>query len=279
MDNYDKFLNSISNYDRYCDGYSNPSGKGNYILGFILEVGKVDIQFSHSGSRMLDEINAFDMAERNGTYVGQINMSIVSSFCGPQGLIWGYDIAKSDWVKESRIDHKLFVESNGKRVDIYSLRPMLEATKELFGSVDSKKFPLIPGAHVPCAGKNIKTEGPARVYTAVAVGVSKNRDQDACLLMEDIGEIPVSLSGQELEDYRLMIIKKIAQSVVQIGENQGCEYERVFVGMTDEFADEGEIACALVAAPYFTLAKDAAKPFIEKGSLEVTLADWKSSVM
>lgn len=99
MTKLQKLKNSISSYNRNCDGYGNPSGNGGYILGFLLEVGKVSKRLGHEGSSMLDEINSFDMAERNGTYLGQINMSIVSSFCGPQGLIWGYDIAVHDRLK------------------------------------------------------------------------------------------------------------------------------------------------------------------------------------
>ncbi len=88
---------SISPYEKYCDGYGNTKSSGNsYLLGFVLSTGKTKKQFYHDGSKMLDEINAFDIAETKGPYIGQINMSIVSSFCGPQGLIWGYDIYASE---------------------------------------------------------------------------------------------------------------------------------------------------------------------------------------
>jgi histidine decarboxylase len=156
---------------------------------------------------------------------------------------------------------------------------MLEATRKLFGTVDDRKFPLIPGSHVPCAGKNIKIEGPGRIYSAAAVGMASNRNTAACLLMEDVGRIPVELKGQELQDYRHNILKKIAESVVQIGQNQECKYDAIYVGMTDEVADKNEIACALVAAPYFTLAKEAAKPFIQKKTSQLTLAEWAKKVL
>src|SRR5690606_19271134 len=87
--------NAISPYENYCDGYGNLSSSGNsYILGLTLGIGVAKKQSSHHGSKMLDEINAFDLAEVSGPYIGQLNMSIVSSFCGVQGLIWEYYIAK-----------------------------------------------------------------------------------------------------------------------------------------------------------------------------------------
>lgn len=280
MTKLQKLKNSISSYKRNCDGYGNPSGNGNYVLGFLLEVGKVSKRLGHDGSSMLDEINAFDMAERNGTYLGQINMSIVSSFCGPQGLIWGYDIAVHDRLKNGSRKTDKYVSSPNGNVPVYSLRPMLEATQKLLGTVDTrqKRYPLIPGSHVPCAGKNIKLQGPVTVYAAAAIGIAKDRNRDACLLMEDIGTIDIKLKGNQLHRYREMILNKVAESVIQVGINQKVEFEEIFVGMTDEYASSEEIACALVAAPYLTLAKDAVKPFLINGGLDISLSEWEKTL-
>jgi len=37
-----------------------------------LGVGVTDVRFSHKGSKLLDEINAFDLAEIDGPYIGQL---------------------------------------------------------------------------------------------------------------------------------------------------------------------------------------------------------------
>ena len=78
----------------YCEGYFSTALGNSYLLGVNYAVAKVRKQFGHEGSSVLDEINAFDMAEITNANVGQINAIKVSSFCGPRGHIWGYDICK-----------------------------------------------------------------------------------------------------------------------------------------------------------------------------------------
>ena len=83
---------SLSPYDLYCLGYPQQNG---YITAPVLSIGVAKETFSHVGSKVLDSIIAYDRAETQETYICQINMIIVSSFVGPQGLIWGYDLAKN----------------------------------------------------------------------------------------------------------------------------------------------------------------------------------------
>ncbi|GAB4287077.1 MAG: histidine decarboxylase, pyruvoyl type [Candidatus Dojkabacteria bacterium] len=267
--------NAISPYAKYCDGYGNLGSSGDaYILGLTLGIGVVKKEFSHPGSTMLDQINAFDTAEIYGPYLGQINMSVVSSFCGLRGLIWGYDIAKSEIVnKKSNL--LMYSTHKGKRKPVYSINPLIDATEKLFGNVEKRNFPLIPGAHVPCATKNIKVEGPARVYAAIAIGIAEDRNKDACLLMEDVGLIREQ-KEEEINIYHNLITNRISRSVIQIGMNQKVEYKKILVGVRSIFANEGEFACSLVAAPYFTIAKDA----IPHGSIEkltkMNLNEWQA---
>lgn len=246
--------NAVSPYRDRCDGQGNPTSKtGDYLLGTVIEVGVAPISLSHDGSSMLDKINAFDMAERNSSYIGQVNMSIVSSFCGPRGVIWGYDVARPK-KQDQKIKGLESVSYNGKKAPVYSIQPMLAATEALFGTVNDKRLHLMPGAHVPFASKNIKKIGPARLYSCLAIGIAKERDKEACLLMEDVGEIPMHLSKSHLKTYHRTILKKAAKSVLVIGENQNVEYEKILVGLKDCDVRRGEIGCALVAAPYFTMA-------------------------
>ena len=77
-----------SSYDQFCE-----SPKDNhYILGVNYAIAVIPTQFSQNGSKNLDQILAFDTAEITGANLGQTNLITVSSFCGPSGVIWGYDI-------------------------------------------------------------------------------------------------------------------------------------------------------------------------------------------
>lgn len=263
----------ISPYENYCDGYGNSLSTGNaYLLGLVLSVGKSVKKFSHSGSKMLDEINVFDIAETTETYIGQINMSLVSSFCGLNGLIWGYDICRT---KSNLVYQKELFRANldGISAPVYSVSPVLKATKNLFGTLEKKKFPLLPGSHVPCAGKNIKMEGPGIIYASIAIGIPEIRNEDACLLMEDVGIIPDVIVAN-ISRYRDYINKNISNSVLQIGINQRVKYKKILVGAKLIIVKEGEIACALVAAPYFTIAKNAIINGSLNKMLEVDLETW-----
>ena len=67
--------------ETYCSGYGEPGASGrNYVLGLVLGTGLAKFNLRHDGSQLLDEINAFDRAEVAETNLGQINMTIVSSF-------------------------------------------------------------------------------------------------------------------------------------------------------------------------------------------------------
>ncbi len=233
--------NSISNYDFYCDGYGNNHKNGNgYVLGLVLSVAKVKQQFSHLGSNTLDYINAFDKAEVAETNIGKINMTTVSSFCGPNGLILGYDILASKDLEKHRLNLRKHADLN-----IYSLEPLLLSTKALLGTIDKPVFPIIPGAHIPCAGKHIEAVGPVTLYAAVALGISENGHLNYTLLMEDAGLIDDSPEEE--------IINNLVGSVIEVGCNQKTKYKTIFVGMKKIHVEQGMVGCALISAPYLLL--------------------------
>lgn len=263
-----------SPYDDFCDGYGNPGAEGSgYILGFVMEIGKVRLSDIDVGSRNLDEIYAFDKAEAQGAVIGQINMITVSSFCGPMGYIWGYDLAKHDKLRQPSQMGLSKVTFKNWSAKLYSLRPLLDATRDLFGTVSNKKFPIIPGAHVPCAVKDITHMGPKYLYCGLAVGIPQDRNKNACLLMEDIGWTENdSLQTQE------QILEKMAKSILKVGENQQVIYDEIFLDIKFSFISENEMGCALVACPYFSLARKAI-PRQEAQTLKtMTLSEWSNSL-
>lgn len=300
-----KCSGAISPYDNYCDGFGSPGASGNnYLTGIVLEVGITDIKYSHGGSMVLDSILSFDKAEVESVNMGQINMITVSSFCGLAGLIWGHDIAKHPKIHQK---HQLFPKGYVHddyfrlKVPVYSAIPLKEATYRLFGTISKKRFPLLPGAHVPCAGKHINLKGPKHIYAALGLGIAKNRDKDACVFMEDIGELIVMekdnktirfVANNKEFDYsdkvldfheqiaksKSKILENIATAVLEIGKNQKIEFKEIFVDIVDIIINENQIGCALVAAPYFTLAKNAV-PYAKVGNLtELDLFLWEKEV-
>ncbi len=265
----DNLKQAISPYDEYCVGFKTPgSGGGGYINAVILSIGKAPLAFSHEGSKILDSIVAYDKAEVNKAYIGQINMSIVSSFCGPNGLIWGYDIVKAPNLKRN---HPLLGSFTvGDNVPVYTTESLEEMAVRLFGTRDEKRFNLLPGSHVPCAGRFLKIKGPAHIYCALGMGIPENRADSAILFMEDIGE----MHSLDIEELRKKIVENMAQSIISIGNNHNIKYKEIFVGSKDQMIVEGEIGCNLVAIPYFTMAK---KAIVGKMS-QISLEEWENKV-
>jgi len=257
---------ALSSHDDYCVGYP---GQGNYTIGLVMGVGSFEKTFSHSGSATLDKIVAYDRAEVSGAYIGQINMSMVSSFCGPQGLIWGYDLAKKDDIQLPAFLPTF--KENEKKLAGIKLRNgenWRKATAALFGTKERKNFPFLPGSHVPCAGRYCIKSGPTILYGAIAIGIPENRNRSACLLMEDIGEITVSEGVITPIKQKLMM--NAVKSIIEIGKNQSIKYQEIFVDFISKKVKSNEIGCVLVAMPYFLLAKKA----FNKNIIEQNLEEW-----
>lgn len=270
----------IGPFEKYCDGYGNPgaSGKG-YFVGLMLGVGKQKIEFVHDGISILDNIISFDKAEVEDVNIGQINMTKVSSFCGPVGAIWGYHVLKPKTFSAHPYFPKGKIKAGSSYIPVYSASSIVDATRVLFGTVDEKKFPILPGAHVPCAGKSISEKGPRHIYCGFALGIARNQEHNASLFMEDSGDIPLYIKGTEAEDeHKERILNNLAMSVLAIGENQGVRYKEIFVEMRDIVIQPGEIGCALVAAPYFTLAKNAIPKEGINALCDMELKEWERKI-
>ncbi|MBU4350969.1 histidine decarboxylase, pyruvoyl type [Candidatus Parcubacteria bacterium] len=243
---------SLSPYDNHCIGYPHQNG---YITAPVLSIGTAKETFSHIGSKVLDSIIAYDRAEVNGTFIGQINMIIVSSFIGPHGLIWGYDLARND---EIELPQYLSPKSLGKDFDgiiIKNGENLRKASLALFGTRDEKHFPLLPGSHVPCAGRFQFASGPTALYTTLAIGIPEDRSKYACLLMEDVGQI-LSMEGISTSARQKISLNSL-HSVLEVSKNQNIKFKEIFIDLVAEEIKAGDIGCALVAMPYFHLAKNA----------------------
>jgi len=247
---------TVSQYDQYCEGVFS----GEYIAAVTLHAATVRRRFTHAGSMILDRINAFDVAEADGPYIGQINMISATSFCGHMGLLWGYDVARVKGLeeKENEVRDVVVKGRDGEDVKVYRVEPLVEAAKALFGTREDRHFPLAPGGMVLCATKDETypekgkpQKGIKSIYCAVGIGIPKRekRGSHAVLWMEDHGELP---SGSNPEH---VIRSSLAKSIVRVGHNQCVTYEKVFVGLKSTKVRKPQFGCALVAIPYLRLAR------------------------
>ena len=256
----------IATQDNFCEGlWATPSNQ--CILGINYAVAKTKKQFFHDGSTVLDQTNAFDLAEIDNANLGQINLIKVSSFCGPGSLIWGYDIAKAERITLSHLSTALDNE-----ISIYCLDPLADAFKQLTGTVAAPRFPFFPGSHVPCAAKSIIKEGDTHIYVAQGLAIPFDREKNACLLMEDFGNLPKFIHNKRA--YTDDILLNLARSILQIGQNQQVNYKECWLGIKDLQVGVDEVGCALAADPYLKIAK---KAFI-KGIDKISIDQWSAQV-
>ena len=283
--------------DTNCFGYQNSDTEGYYITTCKLEIGLVDRQSFKDTDQALLHIASYDDAEAQGAYIGQINMIYVSSFSGPHAAIWGYDLAVHHDLKKKmlfsvpeNIDDLLkndFLGNVPGKIPVYDIHPLLDATKTLYGTVSNRRFPILPGAHVPCAA----TEGFSEVqgnpksgwiWCLLSLAIAENRSKDACLFIEDTG-IFLDEENQKMPEEKVVEeLKKICQRVVYsqllCGENQRAPYKEIFIGYKYKYVDEKNYGCALACAPYVTLARNA-YPDGDAKKLCTNLKAWEKSVL
>ncbi len=274
---------AISPFDQYCDGYGMPGATGNgYVSVLKVSVGSVE----KTDDTLLDSIVAYDRAEINDSYIGQINMLTASSFCGIAGQVWGHDLATHDAVANDEIKPLFEVDQyNGTPLKVYDAAPLLDAGMELFGTESNRRFPLAPGAHVICANKSAmgyrpKEDRPLQdgeaygVWAMIALSLSNDRVHCADLFIEDAGlwtqnDNPEDLK-KFLEDHR----KSVAWSIVECGRDSHVVFERTYIGFAYTIMKPGEIGKGLICAPYVTLARDAVPSEGFSSLNDITLSEW-----
>lgn len=260
--------NAISPYQAYCSGASIGSSKG-YVVMPVLSTSSVRLCYSHAGSTLLDEIIAFDKAEAAQANLTQTNMIAVSSFCGINGLLLGYDLLKVNLVsheltKKASIDFGLPVDD---------LTPILEASLSFLGTTNKPIFPIAPGEHVPCAYKTFKGRGPTNIYGAMALAIAKDRGKNADLFMEDLGTI---LSEDQASKEN--VLYNLVGSINAISDNLGVKYERIIVGIKTQYVAQDEMGCALIAAPYLHIPETSFPGRNPEILSKLSLEDWQANL-
>jgi len=262
---------AIGPFDDYCDGYGNPGSSGlGYISVLKLSTGTV----AKTLDTVLEGIVSYDRAEKNDAYAGQINMIAASSFNGLNGAVWGYDLARHDDLIAGSIEPIMERRRHdGATLPVYPVAPLLEAGERLFGTADDRYFPLLPGAHVVCATKDITVTGPTSVWSAIALAIAEDRGRDSSLFIEDVGQDIPGETDEERTNTLQARIEHIVDSVVLCGEDQDVKYKEIFTGFKMEWVPEGFVGCALTCAPYLVLAKNAV-PDPASQLLDIPLSEW-----
>lgn len=268
---------AVGPFDTYCDGYGNPGANGTgYVSVITLHVGKVPktMMLAGQNGEGLDGTVAFDKAESSEAYIGQINLVVASSFSGLNGVIWGYDIAKADELTRTARAPLFTLRRGQTETPVHSMEPLLDAGKRLFGTREDKRFPMLPGAHIVAAHKEIIVSGPTTAWCGMALGIANDRSRNSNLFMELCGELKPRSYGER--KYFSQVLRRLADSVLLVGENQGVGYKEIFVGIRHEFIPSGYVGAALATAPYVVLAKNAIPQAGPQILLDMTITDWEN---
>ena len=279
---------AIGPFQNYSDGYGNPGATGNgYISVLKVSTGTVE----KTDDALLDGIVAYDRAEANDAYIGQINMVTASSFCGLAGQIWGYDVAAPEIIRQDKQEPLFTVtQYDGSKLPVYDAAPLLAAGEALFGTEQARRFPPAPGAHVICANKSVTAYRPASgppdkdkgeaygVWSYIAISIARDREKDASLFIEDAGLWEDNDSPKALDAYLQEHRKSVLWSIVACGKDQSVLYDRTYIGYAYRIMQPGQVGTALTVAPYVVLAKNAV-PEGGFGKLnELSLKEWERAM-
>jgi histidine decarboxylase len=261
---------AVGAFSDKCAGYLNPGASGlGYISALTLSVGQVKADMDIG----LEGIVSYDRCEADDAYIGQINMLTASSFCGLNGAVWGYDLARAENLTSTKLS--TLRRHDGVDIPVYSVQPLLDAAYRLFGNQSQRRFNPLPGAMVVCANKSWTKRAPAgkstKVWCAIALAIAQDRGRDANLFIEDASDSQTT-GEKSLDD----LVQNIAKSIMRCGQDQGVLYKEIFVGHKSVDIEEGIVGCALTCAPYVTLARNAipaGKP--ASALLDMTISDWE----
>jgi hypothetical protein len=255
----------------WCEGAKDPS---RYFIALNVTTAKRPVGLGTPWSDGLDEINAFDAAEVNRVWMGELNRIVVSSFCSPDSLIWGHDVASAACLERERM---LVVDDGQSSLPVFDGTPLIDAAAALFGDESGPKFRLAPGTLCPAASKNAEKRGPCIVYAACGIGLRMPGSRSASLLMEDAGHLPVN-DPRTPEERRTLMAKALARSVLAVGRNQRVNYQAVVVAYSETTVGPDEIGCSLLLAPYFSLAINAMPEDGLRALKEMNLSTWKATL-
>jgi len=269
---------AISAFANYCDGYARPGAQG---LGYVSVLKVMTGTVEKTNDDLLDGIVAYDRAEADGAYIGQINMETASSFCGIAGQIWGYDLAVADEIANDEQKPILGIEAkqyDGSMLPAYDAKPLFDAGIALFGTTDARRFPPAPGAHVICANKSVTQSEVYGVWAYIAISITRDRDNSADLFIEDAGVWNTNDNEDDLKAFLDKHRQQVMWSIASCGQDQRVLYDRTYIGYHYTMVPEGHVGTALSVAPYITLAKNAVPKAGFDALNQMTLSEWENEM-
>ncbi len=246
----------LSKYENFCEGWK---GEGKFISSPFISISETD-PLDKKGNGLLNEILSFDSAEIETTYFGQVNLVKITSFCSPEGYIWGYDLAKVDMreIKELTAKYKSKILEANK---------LEKATIELLGTNKYKRFRIFPGSIVYCAF-NFKIFPENKIaYGTIGIGIPQDRENQACLIMEDVGIRKIKESSSIAKE-------NMIKSIIKIGKEHRIKYREILIMYKEKRISKGKIACVLAAVPFLKIAQ---KAFLSN-IFDLSLEEWKRKV-
>jgi histidine decarboxylase len=271
---------AIAPYSAQCDGYGNPGAGGSgYVAVVTLKTAQTPKELAIPGQtgEGLDGTVAFDQAEAAGAYLGQVNLIDASSFIGPNGVLWGYDLAKAADGAERKPAKPAELPATGG-IPVRPVEPLLEAAARLFGSRDEPRFPLLPGTPVVAAHKEITAAGPTTVWCGIALAIAEDRRSGANLIVEQCGEYKPQPEGATEDQYFRLARENLAKSVLRMAKNHNVKYREILLGIKQESVREGFVGHAMATVPYVVLAREAVPLGGVERLAKMSLADWEQAL-
>lgn len=245
-----------------------------YVLAMNVAIAKRPLSRERDGvCDKLDEILAFDLAEVATMHMGCINLMTVSSFCGPQGLVWGLDLAKAELPKPNVLD-----DEYGKCA-VFDGDHLVAAARSLFGTLEEPRFNLAPGTRCPVAAKYVTAHGDGLLYATAAIGDARGKDGPMRFLMEDIGFVRPSSLPPSPNEVNAMITQRMVTATRQLARAQNHHCDAVHVHTRMLALNNGEVGCAGVFLPYIALAQYA----VPEGGIDamkrMSTKEWEHTVL
>jgi histidine decarboxylase len=224
---------------------------------------------------LMEEIISHDRAEKNDAYAGQVNMLPASPLSGLNSAIWGYDIARHDGLTAGTIvPTDVRTQADGSQVPLLPAGPLLEAGELLFGSESTRRYPLLPGTHVHATIKELTAPGPNSVWAAIAVAVARDREHDASLFTEEVGQDPFDQDADRGRQTIRRRMDALVDRTLAEGAATGVSFREIFLGFKSRQIPKGYIGTALACVPCVVLARDAV-PEPAGDRLSISLSQWK----
>ena len=257
---------AIGPYTNYCGGTVGvgPSGSS-YVTAVKLAAGLCSADGLDDGTA---RIVSGDRCRVAGSYVGQTNFLIATSYTGRNGVIWGLDVAAQPKLAGKAAPPSTMFEVDqpfGPPIPVWPIGDLMEASRQLLGTRDSrfgsrseKRFPPLPGLQLVSAYKSGAGYGPGWAWSILALAELEDRSTGSCLFNEDGGVYGNSTTSKhDIETFLSETFQKIGRSIVACGENHGVRYGRIFMGGNAIYIPDGYYGCAIACAPYLTLAQHA----------------------